>query len=306
MREQNVVDIGRADGAIAQIPFRVLHDDAIRQAGDGQVGEGAIADDAIAGTAHAHALAPTVEHAVRDGHILAHAGDIVDPIDGADDQAVVCRLQDAVADRYIATGIDIDAVVVDHPLVAVYPQAMDADPLALHQPERPTGGVHVGRILEAHIVAAVEHDQTRARGGRFGEETAGGGGGIVERQAIAVHLSRPGDGDIVGRDGADHVLAASLVGVLGDEASRHKVIVVLQPGTAEELATRRQVQFHIALQLDGAGKETTGTAVDHAAARLVAGIDGRLDRDRVQRRAVRTGTEVDDISSVRHGLILQG
>jgi hypothetical protein len=101
-----------------EVSLRVVDIDAIADPVDYKIAEGAVANDVVAWASDTNSLAATVQNAVGHRYSFADRWLFQHGLNGADNDAIIAGLQKAVADGNIPAGVNVDAVIVDHLLVA--------------------------------------------------------------------------------------------------------------------------------------------------------------------------------------------
>ena len=147
---------------------------------------------------------------------------------------------------------------------------------------------HVGDFNIAAVVEPQEHWPfgQAVMPGQFFEEMDGAG--------ITVDSTPAGDGDVFDAFGVNQAVVQGL----GVRALLPNVGVVGYVLTAQYRRAGGEVKDHVALQKNGPGQESPWRHEDPASATSGAGVDGRLNRFRVERDAVTAGAQGSDIEHI--------
>ena len=95
-----------------------------------------------------------MDGAVADGDPFARLRRVQLFLMGADGERIIGTADDAVADDGIAAAADMNAVHIRQTHVAINPETVDPDPVAIQNPHGPAGGIKDQKIREQNITAA--------------------------------------------------------------------------------------------------------------------------------------------------------
>ena len=204
--------------------------------------------------------------------------------------AVVARRDVTVGDAHVFRVVEVNAVAVADLQVVQQLDAVDDSLVATDEVNRPVGTLTDGHVADGQPA----HVRQRQYMGTGIESLVGQGLQFVGVFEFGTHK-----GDAVAVDGA---LArdADVVGIVGIEPE-HTLTLVLAEGTQVidalvgiglERGRSLQMEFHVALQFNGASHKDMITGQEHTpAALLTTTVDGLLDGYRIVSDAVTLGTE---------------
>ena len=180
-----------------EISLRVIHIDAVADPVNHEIAEGAVANDVVAWASDTNSLAATVQNAVGHRYSLADRWFFQHGLNGADNDAIIAGLQKAVADGNIPAGVNVDAVIVDHLLVAKHLDTMNGHFFAGYQPHGPAGRIHKRGVFHFDVPAFIKEDHAGTGNFRLVVEgLVGRNIGIIEGRPGSVDFPDPGDGTI--------------------------------------------------------------------------------------------------------------
>lgn len=256
-----------------EIPFREIGEDAV-VSGRFDACEEGVTDGVVRRASQPDRLAAGIQPAVF--HADVFADDLLLRIfpNRAQNDAIVTGLDIGVPYPYMGATVEIDPVVVDHPLVGD-----DPDPVNLNVPAEPDQHRPAGRILEgnpgqADALAADELNHPRSGDRRFGIIIAWAAS-IEKGRTLSIDGAFSGNGNVLGVIGIEK----DFVGTFGPDPAHffRKADVILAPGAAQQDGVFLQVQFDVALQLEGVDRVCPRRDDDDPAAPSGGFVDGFLD-----------------------------
>jgi hypothetical protein len=180
-----------------EVSLRVVDIDAIADPVDYKIAEGAVANDVVAWASDTNSLAATVQNAVGHRYSFADRWLFQHGLNGADNDAIIAGLQKAVADGNIPAGVNVDAVIVDHLLVAKHLDTVNVDFFAGYQPHGPAGRIHKRGVFHFDVPAFIKEDHAGTGDFRLVVEALVGRNiGIIKGRPGSVDSPGPGDGYI--------------------------------------------------------------------------------------------------------------
>lgn len=199
------------------------------------------------------------------------------------------------ADEVKAVVVVIDAVVDAYSIELYILTLNDADGME--------GALIQKYVAHGQVLATMKEQMIRTL-----RAAASGGRGnaalrTAELRALAVDGARSFDGDVLGIDREDQSDIAVAERRVPSERNRIGRVILLAIGGAQQLSLCCDVQRDIALHLDDANNEHTGRHEHCAALILVARIDRRLDRHRVERCAVALRAEITNVVDARTQIV---
>ena len=170
---------------------RAPAEDAVREDG--------LADRVVGRTPEPHALAGAVDRAVRDIQVLSEriVRIVVRRFDRAEDDRIVTRPEVAAEDAHPLAAVEVESVVVDHPLVGGDGYAFDLDIAAEPYEHCPAWRILECRAFKTDAVAVHELDHPWALDRRLGIEYGLRVGGVEKFGSVTVDYAFAGDCDVL-------------------------------------------------------------------------------------------------------------
>ena len=180
-----------------EVSLRVVNIDAVADPVNYEIAEGAVANDVVAWASDTNSLAAAVQNAVSHSYSFADRWFFQHGLNSADNDAIIAGPQKAVADGNIPAGVNVDAVIVDHLLVAKHFDTMNVDFFAGYQPHGPAGRIHKRGVFNFDVPAFIKEDHAGTGDSRLVVEgLVGRNIGTIKDRPGSVDFPGPGDGYI--------------------------------------------------------------------------------------------------------------
>src|ERR1051325_781268 len=122
--------------------------------------ERTVADRGIADDAKTHASTRRRENTVVHRDVLAHPVAFPDTVDvAAHRDAIIARVNGAIADLNVATTIGIDAVAIRSQSIVLNGAAMNSDAVTAEWPDGPIRRIDDVNVANQNVLTTIEADQ---------------------------------------------------------------------------------------------------------------------------------------------------